>query len=65
MTSCYYKTWRWVVSKKKILVSIIGAGLVGALGAAIGYFPELTKILASISGLITVLIGTINGKDNV
>ena len=52
------------MSKKKAWISIIGAGVVASLAAAVNQFPDLTTLLVSISGLVTVIIGLVNGADN-
>lgn len=52
------------MNKKKAWIAIIGAGIVASLGAAVSQFPNLTTLLVSISGLVAVIIGLVNGADN-
>jgi len=52
------------MTKKKVWVTIIGAGLTGAIASAVGFFPDLRAILGGIAGLITAIVTYINGADN-
>ena len=52
------------MNKKKAWIAIIGAGVVASLAAAISQFPNMTVLLSSISGLVTIIIGLVNGADN-
>jgi membrane associated rhomboid family serine protease len=52
------------MSKRKIWVTIIGTGIVASLGAAITFFPQYQIILVAASGLVSAVIGIVNGMDN-
>jgi len=52
------------MTKGKIWVAIVGAGIVASLGAAIQYFPEINNVLIALSSLISAIVAFINGANN-
>jgi len=49
------------VSKKNIIIAILGGCIVGGLGTAAIIFPEWGALLVASAGIVTTAVGIITG----
>lgn len=50
------------MSKGAIITTIIGSALTAGLATSVNFFPQYSLILVAASGLVTAIVGTVNGR---